>query len=279
MAFPIPSWISVSPAQFQQAYESGARTGLSLAEMRDRMAAREQQRRLAEQEMIARSSERAADREARRQEQETEADIARERIASTERISMQRQNALDDWRDAQLDLREAGLRLQGGNLELARERAETAAKMGDQRAANALVQLDLQKERLELARERLEDARNKPPKEPTVRVDVDSFGKPTVSRSGPASLMEQYLPKPEPTPEPEPETPSLPLMQRMRNFWLGAPEEVPQNVNVGAIRGPTTPGASAGLDIVYESEDDARANGKRAGDIVRLRGVGRVRLK
>lgn len=223
------------------------------------MAAREQQRRLAEQEMIARSSERAADREARRQEQETEADIARERIASTERISTQRQSALDDWRDAQLDLREAGLRLQGGNLELARERAETAAKMGDQRAANALVQLDLQKERLELARERLEDARNKPPKEPTVSVGTDSFGNPTVRRSGPASLMEQYLPKPEaaPAPEPEPLKPmAWPLSPMFRNQ-------------------PTTQEA----EQIYESEQAARADGKGAGDIVRLRGIGKVRLK
>jgi hypothetical protein len=150
MAFETPSWLQTTPQLWLSAIDSGTRAGIALAEQ------------------STRASEAAASRAQRASEHASDLALQRERIdAAREEARLERdlklaallqrgvqQDELNDYRDAQLRLREA-------TLSLAERRATDAAEAGDERALNALTRLDNEKERIQMERERLDMAREK----------------------------------------------------------------------------------------------------------------------
>lgn len=299
----IPPWLNIQPEQFQRAYESGAHTGLQLADLRDRRAAAERHQQLQLQELSARAAEREADRQARSREFQERLGVDRDRIAAQERLADEREKNLDSYREAQIKARGSALDLQRSGLELAKEKATAAAEMGDQRAANALMGLDLKIQQLDLAKDRFEASQNKT-KEPTVTTEEDAIGDTgqmvKVRRSGPAGLMDPYLPKPPATPTEAPADNQPGMIGRLRDFMFRPP--IGRGPVSDDVLGPTLdlrqlahPSSANGTpnqwalpqsapmpppqQESFASEDEARNAGKGAGDVVRIKGVGRVRLK
>jgi hypothetical protein len=121
---PLPSWIQGEPSQFSDAYARGAQHGIALAEMRDRQRARQEQRQLQMEELAARQAERQAMAAEKAREFEGEQGLAREKMASAERIAGSRESDLKDYRKSQLDLHEAGLNLQKARLDMLRKKSE-----------------------------------------------------------------------------------------------------------------------------------------------------------
>jgi hypothetical protein len=128
---PLPSWIQGEPSQFSDAYAHGAQQGLALAEMRDRISARNQQRQMQLQELQDRAEERQAAAAERAKEFDARQGLSREEMASREKLAGTAQDALKEYRNAQLDLHKAGLGLQSAHLDMMRNKVdETGAPLG-----------------------------------------------------------------------------------------------------------------------------------------------------
>lgn len=272
----IPPWLNVQPEQFQRAYEAGAHTGLQLADLRERRASQERAQQLQLQEMAARAAERQATSEEHQREFQERLGLDKERLATQERLSSERDKHLDEYRDAQVQARESGLNLQRANLGLAKERAMTAAAAGDRRAQESLLRLGTMMRNLDLAQERFKETErhNKATEEgrgaskgPTMTVSEMSPEGTRVSRHGSVSEMEQYLPKP--APEPPPEEPSGPgILGRARDFMFRPP--IGQGPVSPDVLGPTLDLRST--NSVPTQEEGVRVRRKSDGKTFRYRG-------
>lgn len=118
----IPPWISVSPADFVHAAAAGAQLGHAIADSTLRAWEEQARMRMAAQEATARREQQA---------QQHAVETAMARLAA-DRLEAYRQQEVAN-RKAELGLQQQGLGLRGEALDVARQRAEDALKLGEGR--------------------------------------------------------------------------------------------------------------------------------------------------
>ena len=260
MAFSLPSWLETSPGLWLRAIDDGTKAGIAISN-----ASRQ-------------SSDRAADRAAATARASEDAAVARERIEASREIGRlehqlkvsalsQRgvqQEDLNSYRDAQLSLRDATIRMQMG-------KAEKAAEMGDARALREVARLSMaqeavkeQKRQFEQREERLSKGGASDSVNVSFEVPGATLNDPTArisAKTGSPAAMAEFqriggtnlppsLRAPGLTPPPEaPPAGQNWLSRTLRNA-------IPEPVTMGGMI-PAMRGAATGLSAAMSETDSA----------------------